>query len=159
MFGNAAFMFRFSNFYSSFKPNFSRTFCSGFKLFEHHTVRLWRDCSICLCMYTHNILGSFSSLYLRVHNSSFVCDIFKRTHTYRHTHTHTYIYIYIDTIFLQPQFIMLWWSPQRDNKILLHGSISHKLNSNILSVDSILLCLFYLFPSSSFPPYCICILS
>jgi hypothetical protein len=39
---NAALMVRLSNFYSSFKPNFSRIFCSSFKLFENQTVRLSR---------------------------------------------------------------------------------------------------------------------
>jgi hypothetical protein len=39
---NAVLMVRLSNFYSSFKPNFSRNFYSSFKLFENQTVRLWR---------------------------------------------------------------------------------------------------------------------
>jgi hypothetical protein len=39
---NAALMVRHANFYSSFKPNFSRIFCSSFKLFENQTVRLSR---------------------------------------------------------------------------------------------------------------------
>jgi hypothetical protein len=39
---NATLMVRLSNFYSSFKPNFSRIFCSSFKLFEHQTIRLSR---------------------------------------------------------------------------------------------------------------------
>jgi hypothetical protein len=39
---NAALMVRLSNFYSSFKPNFSRIFCSSFKLFENQTVRILR---------------------------------------------------------------------------------------------------------------------
>jgi hypothetical protein len=39
---NVALMVRLSNFYSSFKPNFSRIFCSSFKLFENQTVRLSR---------------------------------------------------------------------------------------------------------------------
>jgi hypothetical protein len=39
---NAALMVRHSNFYSSFNLNFSRIFCSSFKLFENQTVRLSR---------------------------------------------------------------------------------------------------------------------
>jgi hypothetical protein len=39
---NAALMVRLSNFYSSFKPNFSQIFCSSFKLFKNQTVRLSR---------------------------------------------------------------------------------------------------------------------
>jgi hypothetical protein len=39
---NAALMDRLSNFYSSFKQNFSRIFCSSFKLFQKQTVRLSR---------------------------------------------------------------------------------------------------------------------
>jgi hypothetical protein len=39
---SAALMVRLSNFYSSFKPNFSRIFCSSFKLFGNQTVRLSR---------------------------------------------------------------------------------------------------------------------
>jgi hypothetical protein len=39
---NTALMARLWNFYSSFKPNFSRIFCSSFKLFENQTVRLSR---------------------------------------------------------------------------------------------------------------------
>jgi hypothetical protein len=39
---NAALMVRILNFYSSFKPNFSRIFCSSFKLFENQTVGISR---------------------------------------------------------------------------------------------------------------------
>jgi hypothetical protein len=39
---NAALMVRLWNFYSSFKPNFSRIFCSSFKLFENQTFLLSR---------------------------------------------------------------------------------------------------------------------
>jgi hypothetical protein len=39
---NTALLVRLSNFYSSFKQNFSRIFCSSFKLFENQTVRLSR---------------------------------------------------------------------------------------------------------------------
>jgi len=39
---NAALMDQISNFYSSFKQNFSRIFCSRFKLFENQTFRLSR---------------------------------------------------------------------------------------------------------------------
>jgi len=86
------------------------------------------------------ILVIFSCLYLRLYNSCFVCNIYIYIYiyiyivcvcVYTHTHTHTH------TIFFQPHFILLWPSPQRDNKILLQGNSSHKLNSNRLSVDSI----------------------
>ena len=39
---NAALMIRLSNFYLSFKPSYSRIFCSSFKLFEYQTIRLSR---------------------------------------------------------------------------------------------------------------------
>ena len=57
---NAALMVRLSNFYSSFKPNFSRIFCSSLKLFEHQTVRLSR---------VHCISIYYPSCYMRIsHN-------------------------------------------------------------------------------------------
>jgi len=37
---NAALMVQISNFYSSFKPDFSKIFCLSFKLFENQTIRL-----------------------------------------------------------------------------------------------------------------------
>ena len=49
---NATLMVRLSNFYSSFKPNFSQIFCSSFKLFEHQTVRLSRVHCTCSFLIT-----------------------------------------------------------------------------------------------------------
>jgi hypothetical protein len=52
---NAALMVRLSNFYSSFKPNFSQIFCSNFKLFENQSIRLLRI----HCIYTSQKMKEF----------------------------------------------------------------------------------------------------
>jgi hypothetical protein len=57
---NAALMVWLSNFYSSFKPNFSRIFCSSFKFFEHQTVRLSRV----HCIYVYSSSSKVSFYFL-----------------------------------------------------------------------------------------------
>jgi hypothetical protein len=58
---NAALMVRLLNFYSSFKPNFSRIFCSSFKLFENQTVRLSRV----HCIYDYLVATRLQLIWLQ----------------------------------------------------------------------------------------------
>jgi hypothetical protein len=91
---NATLMVRLSNFYSSFKPNISRIFCSSFKFFDNQTVRLSRVHCICIDTTEKKHLKIY--YFLPVY--SFKC-ITTRATSFRVTHKKLGIFIYIYFLF------------------------------------------------------------